>query len=47
MGEGGKMGSWLLVKFFLTWKIIMLTDERVPYNINIPLFHYSMCEAKT
>ncbi len=36
------MGSGLLVKFFLTWKIIMLIDEKIPHNINIPLFQYSI-----
>ena len=41
--EGGEMGSGLFVKFFLTWKIIIiLIDEKVPHNINIPLFQHSI-----
>jgi len=40
----GKWDSALLAEFLLTEKLI---NEKLLIEINIPLFHYSMCEAKT
>ena len=38
--------SGLLVKFILKGKYNTFINEELPLKINIPTFHYSMCEAK-
>jgi hypothetical protein len=43
MGSG-RLGQWFVGNTLLTRKLI---NERFPYKTIIPIFHYSMCEAKT
>jgi hypothetical protein len=40
----GKLDSGLSVKILLTGKLI---NEKLLFKLNIPIFHYSMCAAKT
>jgi hypothetical protein len=48
------MEKWVLEKwdfgllgiFFLTIKLLMFKNKKLPFKTNIPLFHHSMCEAK-
>jgi len=45
----GEMGRWeieLSLKFILTRKFKIFINEKLPLKTNIPIFHYSMCEAK-
>jgi hypothetical protein len=38
----GKLRQWFIDKTLLTRKLI---DEKLPYKIITPTFHYSRCEA--
>ncbi len=47
MGSGLRLGeenvAGFIGKFYLTWKLIMLIEKILPFKINIPIFHHSIC----